>query len=299
MGNEKGGRQSQINKIVNYAQVTHSKDRMGTNTPEDTRGTMENRDPKESSMSDILNEIKGAHTLNWSPKLTLWRWMLHYCVQTYVRWRTVTEAEDAIAVPNRETRKRQANGGDMVSPRVGSRWVPETDRTEACWGRRAEKHTQKPLQNGTSALAPVGRINVLPDGTLADNGDKLYDHSPLLVKLNKGYKRSGVTTWWLRLEALKDAPFEEVIRDALTQHLDANWGPSTTRGCDWEAMKVVIRGLCMQTTYSVGRQLEKDVRDHKAKLRDKPSNAAAENGRMAAGLTVDTRRLATTGKICL
>ncbi|KAJ1127407.1 hypothetical protein NDU88_005809 [Pleurodeles waltl] len=40
-----------------------------------------------------------------------------------------------------------------------------------------------------------------------------------------------------------------------------------TRGCDWVAIKVVIRGLCMQTIYSVRRQLEKDVLDHEAKLR--------------------------------
>ncbi|KAJ1173427.1 hypothetical protein NDU88_005262 [Pleurodeles waltl] len=33
-------------------------------------------------------------------------------------------------------------------------------------------------------------------------------------------------------------------------------------------MKVVIRGLCMQTTYGVWHQLEQDVLDHEAKLRD-------------------------------
>ncbi|KAJ1165502.1 hypothetical protein NDU88_005929 [Pleurodeles waltl] len=33
-------------------------------------------------------------------------------------------------------------------------------------------------------------------------------------------------------------------------------------------MKVVIRGLCVQTTYGVKRQLEKDVLDHEARLQD-------------------------------
>ncbi|KAJ1195236.1 hypothetical protein NDU88_004517 [Pleurodeles waltl] len=91
-----------------------------------------------------------------------------------------------------------------------------------------------------------------------------------------------------------DAPFREAVQDGLTQYFDANWGTSTTRRCDCEAMKVVIRGLCMQTTYGVRRQLEKDVLDHKAKLSDldkMPSTATAENGRMAADSTVVTRRL--------
>ncbi|KAJ1216809.1 hypothetical protein NDU88_004408 [Pleurodeles waltl] len=96
-----------------------------------------------------------------------------------------------------------------------------------------------------------------------------------------------------------DAPLEEAVRDGLTQYFDANWEMSMISSCDWEAMKVVIRGLCMQTTYGVRHQLKKDVLDHEAKLQEMPSNAAVENGRMAARLTVDSRRLATTGKMCL
>ncbi|KAJ1155991.1 hypothetical protein NDU88_008716 [Pleurodeles waltl] len=65
-----------------------------------------------------------------------------------------------------------------------------------------------------------------------------------------------------------DALFEGAVWDRLTQYFDANWGTSTTRGFDWEVMKVVTRGLCMQTTYGVRCQLEKDVLDHEAKLGD-------------------------------
>ncbi|KAJ1162776.1 hypothetical protein NDU88_003241 [Pleurodeles waltl] len=74
--------------------------------------------------------------------------------------------------------------------------------------------------------------------------------------------------WQLRPEAMSDTPFEGAVRDGLMQYFDAIWGTSTTRGRDWEVMKVVLRDLCMQTTYGVRRQLEKDVLDHKAKLRD-------------------------------
>ncbi|KAJ1142696.1 hypothetical protein NDU88_009009 [Pleurodeles waltl] len=61
MSKDKGGWQSQVSKIVTYAQVTHSKDKMVTNTLEDTQGAAESGDPQEPSMSDILNKIKGTH----------------------------------------------------------------------------------------------------------------------------------------------------------------------------------------------------------------------------------------------
>ncbi|KAJ1092976.1 hypothetical protein NDU88_006086 [Pleurodeles waltl] len=83
-----------------------------------------------------------------------------------------------------------------------------------------------------------------------------------------GYKRPALLTWRLRPETLMDAPFTKAVRDELAQYFEVNWGTSTTRDCDWEAMKVVIRGLCVQATYGVRCQLEKDILDHEARLRD-------------------------------
>ncbi|KAJ1210338.1 hypothetical protein NDU88_005704 [Pleurodeles waltl] len=74
--------------------------------------------------------------------------------------------------------------------------------------------------------------------------------------------------WPLRPEALTDALTGKAVRDRLAQYFESNWGTSTTRRCVWEAMKVVIRCLCVQTTYGVRRQLEKDVLDHEAMLQD-------------------------------
>ncbi|KAJ1125450.1 hypothetical protein NDU88_003882 [Pleurodeles waltl] len=72
----------------------------------------------------------------------------------------------------------------------------------------------------------------------------------------------------LRPEALTDTLFDKAVRDGQVQYIKANWETSTTSRCDCEAMKVVIRGLCVQTTYGVRRHLEKDVLDHEAMLRD-------------------------------
>ncbi|KAJ1187626.1 hypothetical protein NDU88_004401 [Pleurodeles waltl] len=41
---------------------------------------------------------------------------------------------------------------------------------------------------------------------------------------------------------------------------------SGTRACDWEALKVVLRGLCLRATYGVKRQLENDVSKHENTL---------------------------------
>ncbi|KAJ1153643.1 hypothetical protein NDU88_006402 [Pleurodeles waltl] len=143
---------------------------MSTNTPRNTRGTIESRDPQEPSMSDILNEIKGARTEMVTKIYTM--------VVDIILLRTdlrkvadrVTEAEDAIGVLNREV----SEWVDMVSLRMGSRQVLETDRTEARGSQRARIRTQKPLQRGVPSLAPTGRITVQPDGTLAAEGDELY-----------------------------------------------------------------------------------------------------------------------------
>ncbi|KAJ1209692.1 hypothetical protein NDU88_005065 [Pleurodeles waltl] len=67
----------------------------------------------------------------------------------------------------------------------------------------------------------------------------LSDRSHLLVKLNKSYTPPVVLMCWLRLEALSEAPFAGAVRDGLTQFFDINWGTSTTRRCDEEAIKVV------------------------------------------------------------
>ncbi|KAJ1213549.1 hypothetical protein NDU88_001183 [Pleurodeles waltl] len=148
---------------------------------------------------------------------------------------------------------------DMVSSRVGSRRVPETDRPEARWDWRARKCIQKPLQSGGSALAPARRITLQPDGTLAAEGDELYGQN------THGEQQRHPDS---DTNALKDAPFEKAVWDGLTQYFNTNWGTSTTGACDWEVMKVVIMGLCMQTTDDVRCQLEKDILDHEAKLRD-------------------------------
>ncbi|KAJ1089530.1 hypothetical protein NDU88_002681 [Pleurodeles waltl] len=69
--------------------------------------------------------------------------------------------------------------------------------------------------------------------------------------------------WRLRPEALMDAPFDTAVRD-----FEVNWGTSTTNGCDWEAMKVVIRESLRADYPWCRRQPKKDVPDHESMLRD-------------------------------
>ncbi|KAJ1209230.1 hypothetical protein NDU88_004608 [Pleurodeles waltl] len=62
MGKDKGGQQSQANKIVNYTQVTHDKNKMGMESLDASRNGCESQESQEPSMSDILKEIRGTRT---------------------------------------------------------------------------------------------------------------------------------------------------------------------------------------------------------------------------------------------
>ncbi|KAJ1097139.1 hypothetical protein NDU88_002266 [Pleurodeles waltl] len=86
-----------------------------------------------------------------------------------------------------------------------------------------------------------------------------------LQKLGKGYKRPVIPSWRLRPEALTDPLFETMVRDSLTHKCDENWGMLGSRACDWEAIKVVLRGICPKTTYGVKRQLEDDLSHQETK----------------------------------
>ncbi|KAJ1098289.1 hypothetical protein NDU88_003405 [Pleurodeles waltl] len=85
---------------------------------------------------------------------------------------------DLTAVPpevdDSDHRVKVSEWVDMVSPSVRPHRVSETDRPGARRDWHARKCAQKPLQSGAPALASTGRITVQPDGTLADEGDKLY-----------------------------------------------------------------------------------------------------------------------------
>ncbi|KAJ1219060.1 hypothetical protein NDU88_006631 [Pleurodeles waltl] len=155
------------------------------------------------------------------------------------------------------------------------------------WGAARPQHSEQKLK--LQPLPGVGHGEVALLWDLGQATLRIPDRcgarghwilGPLHIELNKGYTQTVVPTWQLRPEALSDAPFEGAVRDRLMQYFDINWGTSTTRGCDCEAKKVVIRGLCMQTTYSVRHQCEKDVLDHIVKLRDQEKCLPTQPHRM-------------------
>ncbi|KAJ1081661.1 hypothetical protein NDU88_001839 [Pleurodeles waltl] len=82
--------------------VTHGKDRTDINTPDNTLGTVESRNPQEPSMADILNYIKGTPTElvtkidTVAVDVTLLRADLRNVAER------VKEAEDSTEVLNRE-----------------------------------------------------------------------------------------------------------------------------------------------------------------------------------------------------
>ncbi|KAJ1201157.1 hypothetical protein NDU88_004972, partial [Pleurodeles waltl] len=133
MGKDKGGQQSQVNKIVNYTQATHDRDKMSAKTLEVYQCPLEGGDPQEPSMSDILNEIKGMCTelVTKINTVAVNVAILHADLRKVVH--RVTEAEDNIGVLNHEvaTLKDTVSSLQKLTVRLEERAEDTKGRT--CW----------------------------------------------------------------------------------------------------------------------------------------------------------------------
>ncbi|KAJ1170510.1 hypothetical protein NDU88_002385 [Pleurodeles waltl] len=65
-----------------------------------------------------------------------------------------------------------------------------------------------------------------------------------------------VRSWRMPPDYLTDSACHNALASTLTNDLKANWSSATTKALGWEALKAVMRGACMSSTYGVRRQLE-------------------------------------------
>ena len=85
------------------------------------------------------------------------------------------------------------------------------------------------------------------------------------MTLTIGRERPAVPLWRMRPEALADPIYASMVDDTLTNYFRNNWGTTGTtgtRGVEWEALTVVLRGECLKTTYG----LEKRIASHEKVL---------------------------------
>ncbi|KAJ1088540.1 hypothetical protein NDU88_001697 [Pleurodeles waltl] len=85
------------------------------------------------------------------------------------------------------------------------------------------------------------------------------DHSPLLLTVQWGRKRSTIPTWCLQSEALLDQPFREELNTCIRQYWDLNAGSTDSRATEWDAQKVVVRGHCLSASWGACRSLHTEV----------------------------------------
>ena len=65
---------------------------------------------------------------------------------------------------------------------------------------------------------------------------------------------------------LHDTVLREEIREALIGYFDTNCGSTTRRGLEWDALKAVIRGVCLSKIGGTRRQLEAELTEGENKL---------------------------------
>ncbi|KAJ1156626.1 hypothetical protein NDU88_009344 [Pleurodeles waltl] len=72
--------------------------------------------------------------------------------------------------------------------------------------------------------------------------------------------------WRLRAKALTDPLFMATVNKTLTCYFNENRGSASNRARDWEAMKIVLRGIYIKMTYRGRQQLERDITAHEQHL---------------------------------
>lgn len=96
----------------------------------------------------------------------------------------------------------------------------------------------------------------------------LSDHNPLLIKLNWSQERTAIPSWRLLPETLEDPVFRREIGEGIAHYFSENEGTASTRALEWDAFKVVVRGLCITKYVGVRKTLLQDVEKAEQKLRE-------------------------------
>ncbi|KAJ1148366.1 hypothetical protein NDU88_001203, partial [Pleurodeles waltl] len=85
-------------------------------------------------------------------------------------------------------------------------------------------------------------------------------------------ERTGLTVSCFKIPMpvgfLEDAGYCDKVVVAVKDYLDLNWSTTDSRGTEWEALKAVVRGVCIGTTCGVRKQMEQELTEQEDKLDD-------------------------------
>ncbi|KAJ1214371.1 hypothetical protein NDU88_001990 [Pleurodeles waltl] len=86
-------------------------------------------------------------------------------------------------------------------------------------------------------------------------GKRLSDHNPLELTMRWGRASVPVPTWRLQPMILEDTALREELAQTITTFFHNNAGSASSPLVEWEAFKVVIRGVTMGATSGVRKTL--------------------------------------------
>ncbi|KAJ1206243.1 hypothetical protein NDU88_001652 [Pleurodeles waltl] len=87
----------------------------------------------------------------------------------------------------------------------------------------------------------------------------LSDHAPLLLECETHMPKPAIPLWHLHPDLLGDPEYKKYLQGVLDGYLRTNWGTAMTRGLEWEALKVVIRGESLSKTYGIRQRLDQEL----------------------------------------
>ncbi|KAJ1113088.1 hypothetical protein NDU88_001345 [Pleurodeles waltl] len=99
-------------------------------------------------------------------------------------------------------------------------------------------------------------------------GTYLSDHSPLLVTYSHHAPLPPIPLRHLYVPALKDPVFRDQIEHGLIKYFRDNWGSIEERTLEWDAMKIVVRGICISVSKGIRHDMEKELTLQESKLAD-------------------------------
>ncbi|KAJ1099059.1 hypothetical protein NDU88_004163 [Pleurodeles waltl] len=89
--------------------------------------------------------------------------------------------------------------------------------------------------------------------------DFLSNHAPLLLEYKTHTARPAIPLWRLRPDILGDTENKKDLQEVLVGYFLMYWGTAGTRGLEWEALKVVIRGESLSKTYGTRQRLDQEL----------------------------------------
>ncbi|KAJ1156136.1 hypothetical protein NDU88_008860 [Pleurodeles waltl] len=146
-----------------------------------------------------------------------------------------------------------------------------------------------------AAYSCLDRFLLANDGTL-DIRRVIYhvrflsDHAPLLLEYEMHMPRPAIPLWRLRPDLLGDPEYKKDLQGVLDGYLHRNWGMAMTRGLEWEALKVVIRGESLSKIYGIRQRLDRELTQQEEVL-------AATQRQVDSGDASETDCLEVRGRI--